>query len=478
MELIGVCKGPTVDDVKKNLDEIQGDVDGIELRLDLFEVIDLKLLKNLLLSWNKKVILTFHNKESEEFLFLWQQLLDLAPDYVDLCWDCPDVLLSYVQKHSCRPKIILSYHNFIKTPDLDQIYLQMQEKRADIYKMACLASSTTDALKMLTFCYNTTQQGKPFIGIAMGEFGKITRILAAVVGSYFSYVHIHGHQTALGQLDLKDFPSLSKRTKVYGLIGENIEKSLSPDLHNTMFSLADLDAIYIKFPLKIDELGEFFMCVNSLPFIEGLSVTTPFKERCIYYLDEISSEAVEINSVNTVRKVGGTLLGFNTDAPGSVLAVRPYIMKDFSRVLVLGSGPAARAVAYGLVKEGMKVDIACRDVSKVVNEKLLLQTQLLTISDVDLSIYDVIINGTSTDMPVKITDNITALLAMDVNYMQGESSFLSCFDKIGVKTINGLPMLVHQAVLQQQIWENDLQEVDLITLLLSDDQYRNALQTP
>ncbi|MEM1785479.1 MAG: NAD(P)-binding domain-containing protein, partial [Candidatus Bathyarchaeia archaeon] len=139
---------------------------------------------------------------------------------------------------------------------------------------------------------------------------------------------------------------ITGHTKICAVIGDPIEHSLSPVMHNAALQHLGLDVIYVAFRVRGEALEDAVKGVRSLN-IYGLNVTMPHKTAIIKYLDEVDPIAKDIESVNTVLNVNGKLIGFNTDGIGALNALR-YNHADPKgrRVLILGAGGAAKAIAY------------------------------------------------------------------------------------------------------------------------------------
>src|SRR6185437_13162580 len=173
--------------------------------------------------------------------------------------------------------------------------------------------SSLDALRMLEF----VRKHSNVIGLCMGELGQITRILAPVVGTPLMYAPISA--PILGQLEYRvlvntyRFRELDPQTAIYGLIGNPVTQSIGHEFHNRYFQHLKQNAVYVKIPLHLQELEAFLTYAKRLPF-QGLSVTMPFKEKIIPFLDEIDPVAKEIGAVNTLLFRAGKIWGYNTDA--------------------------------------------------------------------------------------------------------------------------------------------------------------------
>ena len=238
-------------------------IDGVELRLDHFEKIDPGGFKAFIGSCGMPVMLTLRRKDQggvfpgdeKVRLALLESLCALQPAYIDLEYDVPiEFRKKLFLKIILISRCLSSYHDFSQTPeDLDAVLSKMNTLYAHIYKIACTAKSTLDALRLLEFVQVQSQK-KKIIGISMGEDGQCTRILAPVVGNYLTYASIiDGQSTAPGQITAKEMPWLSlpsaeqRRQKVYSLVGGlPVDKSLRSIIHNAVFENAKVNAVYIK----------------------------------------------------------------------------------------------------------------------------------------------------------------------------------------------------------------------------------------
>src|SRR5690606_20495879 len=147
--------------------------------------------------------------------------------------------------------------------------------------------------------------------------------------------------------------------KIFGLIGKNISYSFSRKYFSEKFKAENIDAVYKYFDL--DTLDELKEVLKQNPDIAGFNVTIPYKELIIPYLDELDPTAQEIGAVNTI-KIGkkGKLTGFNTDYYGFVNSIKPLLNGNHSHALILGTGGASKAVAYGLDQLGIKYRFVSR----------------------------------------------------------------------------------------------------------------------
>jgi len=197
---IAVITGPTPEIALPRIRLANNLTDGIELRLDLFEKVNLDEISTMKTTSEGKVIFTLRTirqggryKETENQRFqLIEQLFALEPDYIDLEYDTSPVFIERIQFKYPNSKIILSYHNFERTPrDLDSFLINLQSKFAYAYKICTTANYLSDAYRMLRFIQKATENNIKIIGLCMGEHGHITREEGLKSGNYLNYKILH-----------------------------------------------------------------------------------------------------------------------------------------------------------------------------------------------------------------------------------------------------------------------------------------------
>lgn len=157
---------------------------------------------------------------------------------------------------------------------------------------------------------------------------------------------------------------ISGKTRVCAIIGNPIDHSLSPIMHNAAFKELGLNLVYVAFTIKTEELKSAINGVKSLGF-KGLNITMPHKNEIINYLDEVEATAKSIGAVNTILNRKGRLIGYNTDGIGAMIALQKKgIMFQEKKLVLLGSGGAAKAIAYEAVKDVGELVIVNRTLEK------------------------------------------------------------------------------------------------------------------
>ena len=254
--------------------------------------------------------------------------------------------------------------------------------------------------------------------------------------------------------------------KIYGIIGDPIEHSLSPAMHNAAFDAIGLDAVYLAFRVPQHEVGDAIKGAKSLG-IRGLNVTIPLKEKALAFV-ATEEVATKIGAINTIEFSKGTPVGYNTDGLGSLKVLKETVGNlNGKTVLILGAGGAAKAITYYLDTAGAKVTIANRTKERAT----MLVSNLRNANAISLAAAelkdsindsDILINTTSVGMhPNEDATLVTAdlmhpeLVVFDIVYNPMETKLLREAKKAGVKRIiDGVMMLVYQGAASFKIWTN------------------------
>ncbi len=362
-----------------------------------------------------------------------------------------------------RAGLILSFHDFRATRNLDDTLQKMLRIPADYYKLVTTATTLSDNVAMMKFLQ--AQGGHhTLIGLCMGEQGIISRVLGVRAGSVFTFGAIDpsaGLKTAPGQISARDLRDIYRieqvdaATRIYGVAGDPIEHSLSPIIMNTALRRENVNAVYL--PLHAKTLKDLMHCVRQIP-LHGLSITMPYKQAILPHLDNTDGHTAKIGACNTVvRGQEGKLYGFNTDIAGVIRPLEQRITIENAKVLVLGAGGAARAAVFGLKERGAEVWILNR--TSIKGQKLARQAKARSIKRADLRkiAFDVIINatpvgmGNTRDCPLKDPE-IQARVVFDMVYDPVETHLLQVARAKGIAVIPGVEMFVQQAARQFEIW--------------------------
>ncbi len=251
-------------------------------------------------------------------------------------------------------------------------------------------------------------------------------------------------------------PCIDANTMLYGIIGHPVRHSFSPLIHNFAFKTLNINAIYLAF--DVTDLPSAALGIRALG-IKGLSVTIPHKTSIMPLLDEVDDTARQIGAVNTIINRGGWLIGTNTDWIGVVSAIKERGKIQGKDYLILGAGGAARAVAYGLKKEGAKVVICNRTYEKARSLAEELDLEVIKWEDRnDFRAYG-LVNTTPVGMwpevdksPMEQKALKNYALVMDAVYRPLETCLLKQAKLAGCLCVDGLKMLIYQGVEQFKLW--------------------------
>src|SRR5438874_6118665 len=360
-----------------------------------------------------------------------------------------------------KAAVVLSFHDFRATQKLDETLKKMSAYPADFYKIVSMATSLYDNVTMMKFL-ERHQDAHSLVGLCMGDQGIISRVLGVRAGSVFTFAALSpDEKTAPGQMTAQDLRStyrieqVDAATRVYGVAGDPVAHSLSPAIMNAALRRENVNGVYVALHAKA--LKDLLACVREIP-IHGLSITMPHKEAILKHLDNTDPHTSKIGACNTVvRSQDGKLYGFNTDTSGVVRPLEQRILLSGARILVLGSGGAARAAVFGLKERGAEIFILNRNVAAA--QKLARQAKARTVKRPDLKKldFDVIINATPVGMgntreSTLNPEEIRAKIVFDMVYDPAETRLLKLAKERGAEVIPGSVMFVHQAARQFEIW--------------------------
>ena len=254
--------------------------------------------------------------------------------------------------------------------------------------------------------------------------------------------------------------------KKFFVIGNPIEHSLSPRLHNYWIQSNNLKAVYDKIKLDLSELENLIKEVRGNK-INGINVTVPFKNSVIPFLDKLSNEAEKTQSVNTIYLRDGMVIGHNTDIEGFRLAIK-HTNYDIvgKKILILGAGGVSPSIIVALSNMGAKkIFISNRTQSKAENLKKTFN-EIEVVKWGTMPDFDMIINATSLglkddeNIPLDYSKISTKKFFYDVIYNPSETNFLRIAKKNGNKIENGKKMFIYQAQASFKIWNSLEPRVD------------------
>ena len=352
------------------------------------------------------------------------------------------------------PRILLSLHDFKRTPAK---MASLANRTLDAIKIAAQSQTIADSVRVLRLAHDR----RDFVAVPMGEIGLPARILALREGSALAYAPV-SQATAPGQVSLTDLKylyrahKLTRKTQVFGVIGDPVGHSLSPLLHNRAFAARGIDAVYVPFLVK--DLRDFLKALPEFG-IRGFSITLPHKQRILEYLDDCDALAAEIGAVNTVVvHKNGSLYGCNTDYTGVLRSLTRKLRLRGSRVLILGAGGSARAAAVALARASAVVgicarrDAPARELAQAVGGQVIPRRALRT------EHFDAILNATPVGMyphehisPLRASE-LNCRIVMDLIYRPERTQLLKLASSKGITTVSGVEMFLAQGAAQWEIW--------------------------
>jgi len=271
---------------------------------------------------------------------------------------------------------------------------------------------------------------------------------------------------------------ISGKTDVFAVIGDPIDHTLSPAMHNAAFEHLRLDYVFLAFRVTPDEIEKALQGVRALG-IRGLNVTMPHKHAVTEFIDEADATVKFLRSANTVLNQRGRLRGFNTDGVGAVKALKNSGLDLIGKkVLLLGAGGAAKAIAFTLTKEVDEICILNRDGMKARELADILEPFGKRVVGDELSPKriqqelhdsDVLINATPVGMTPNAFESLvkpswlkTSLYVMDIVYNPNETKLIQEAKAVGAKVITGVEMLLHQGAASFEIWTQCKAPIDVM----------------
>lgn len=258
-------------------------------------------------------------------------------------------------------------------------------------------------------------------------------------------------------------------TRVAAVIGDPVRHSLSPTLHNAAFSHLDLDWVYVALPVAAGHGAAAVQALDVLG-IDGCSVTMPHKQAVASAVQELTPAAARLGAVNCVQRVGGRLVGHNTDGAGFLRSARQQLGfdPDGSRVVVIGAGGAAAAVILALTEAGAQVGIVNRSTERAERAAAAAGPQASVaaveqIADVDLVVQATPL-GMQPDDPPPVDPALlgSGQLLVDLIYHPAETPLLHVARERGLTCINGVGMLLYQAGEQFELWTGEQPPIDVM----------------
>lgn len=275
--------------------------------------------------------------------------------------------------------------------------------------------------------------------------------------------------------------NITGSTNIVGLIGNPVEHSFSPQMHNAAFKALNLDYTYVAFDVNPADLKTAINGAKSLN-IKGFNVTIPHKINVINYLNTLDDIAKLIGAVNTIDFKN--LKGYNTDGIGAIKAIEEIDSVKNKNIVIAGAGGASRAISFYLAKYGAdKITILNRNIDKaknlandILNSNLIGDIKTDSISQINdyLNDSDILINTTPVgmspninDKPIATADNMHEdLIVFDAVYNPNETVLLKEAIKANAKPVYGIKMLLYQGAESFKIWTGQNPPIDVMEEIL------------
>ena len=357
--------------------------------------------------------------------------------------------------------LIVSHHNFKETRDLDGIYSRIQPLAPDFVKIVPTAKSLTDNVTLMRFIEKISDSAA-IVGICMGDAGIISRVLGLRAGSAFTFAAASvGDETGPGQIAARTLvetyriEEVDAATKVYGVAGNPVNKSLSPIMMNTAFRRETVNAVYLA--LQTARIEDLVALMAQVP-VHGASITMPHKQAILPHLEHMDPLSMKIGACNTVLRQEGKLYGFNTDVAGIVSPLQKRIDLKGAKVLVLGAGGSARAAVFGLRDKGADVLILNRTPETAAKLAKQSGAKVIKREAVAKTSFDVILNATPVGMAgqkagqLLSAEDLKTKYVFDLVYNPVDTPLIRLARQQNINVITGVEMFVQQGARQFEIW--------------------------
>ena len=340
---------------------------------------------------------------------------------------------------------IRSFHDFARTPSSEEIVSMLSEGGQEISKGAFDANSFVDLCSILDA---SRALNRKHVLLGMGQIGMVTRIRQSVLGNEFTFGYV-GKPTAPGQLGAEEMEALGDECEIVGITGHPLSSSRSPVMQQAAMRSAGINGRYLVFDSPdLERFGDFVRGYG----VRGVNVTIPHKRGVMEHMDSLSPTAEAVGAVNTVVNSGGRLEGHNTDVSGVLHALDGCPLGEW-KVLVMGSGGAARSAVYALSESGAEVHVSGRNAGTVGG---LCSEFGAHASSGDVRGFDLIVNCT----PIGLVDGE---YPSDISVLKGdqavfdmvygrETPLLALARSRGCPAKDGTDMLVSQGADSFRLW--------------------------
>lgn len=422
-------------------------------------------------------------RDSEEKrLTLLRSAIATEPEFVDLEVDIAEQIPPFG-----KTRRIISYHNTETMPEnIEGLHREMSAKKPHFIKIAVTPKTVDEMYRFLTFVQHkneearkiantqTGQGGVRVVGICMGEIGKAARILSKRFSMPYTYstfsedrIIAPGLLVYKDILDLYHYDKTNQETAVYTIIGNPLGHSLSPLVHNRAFLEQDVNAVYVPLPLEDYNVADFMRLAPDLG-IRGTSVTIPHKVAVLEHLTMMDPAVEKIGACNTIVFRQGERIGYNTDYMAAMSGIELAFggnsqdersVLEGKTSLVLGSGGAGKALAYGLSHRGAMVTVTDVHSERSVELARHVGGEYITWEMRGSIQPDILVNCTPIGMYPNVDETPyskslirTSMLVFDAVYNPENTLLIKSAKEKGCKVVTGIEMFVGQACLQFKLF--------------------------
>ena len=438
-------------------------------------------------------------RETEEKrLTLLRTAIAQEPEFVDLEVDIADQIPPFG-----KTRRIISYHNTKAMPEnLEALHREMSAKKPYFIKIACMPKTIEEMYRFLNFVRQKNEDEQKIrgdkavrvVGICMGEMGKAARILSKKFRMPYTYATFSedriiapGLLVYKDLLDLYHYDKIDRETAVYGIIGNPIGHSLSPLIHNRAFLEQNVNAVYV--PLQIDDSNVADLIRLAPEFgLRGISVTIPHKVAVINHLTKADPAVEKIGACNTIVFRQGERIGYNTDYIAAITGIEAAfggnvldeesVLKN-KRALVLGSGGAGKALAYGLVHRGAMVTVTDIDGERAVDLSRHLGCEYVRWEGREAVQPKILVNCTPLGMHPNVNETPypkgslrSNMLVFDAVYNPEHTMLIKTAQDRGCRVVTGVEMFVGQACYQFKLFTGQKASASKMQLLVKESIVR------
>ncbi len=421
--------------------------------------------------------------ENERQIILRQAIVSGAFEWVDLETDIASTIPRYG-----NVKRIVSYHNLSETPAaLEEIYAGMLKQDADVYKIAVAAQRPSDVLRVLKLQQTAP---KPTVAFCIGDIGQPSRFLSLLFGAPWIYAAFNKERGIAPGLPAWDdfrinYPvyRIDRQTRVYGVLGDPIDHSLSPLLHNQLYRRMGINALYLPFRVPKGMLPEALEAYSIVP-VQGYSVTIPHKEAAAALARDKHPEVQITGAANTlVRESEQAFAAYNTDYTAAIDSLKAHLAERTKdgpppqisqlNVLILGAGGVARAIAHALHREGAQLTITGRSYERAHRLAEEVKCRAVDWQARHTVNCDVLINCTPVGMHPNVDESPFHFSALnpgmtvfDTVYRPETTLLIREARARGCHTITGVDMFVRQAARQFELFTGQTPDLELMRTIV------------